>query len=184
MTRLRFPPFIGGLGGIKLVSLPIFLTPMLSLETELRDLAATQALGRKLGEILTPPQVLLLRGDLGAGKTSLTQGIAQGLGVTESVVSPTFALINEYYEGRCPLYHLDLYRLSPAETKALYLEQYWNGADYPPGVVAIEWPDRLTQLPAVYLEIELALFGEGRKISLRWRGAPEEALDLAALGAG
>ncbi|MBJ7901282.1 MAG: tRNA (adenosine(37)-N6)-threonylcarbamoyltransferase complex ATPase subunit type 1 TsaE [Cyanobacteria bacterium RI_101] len=155
---------------------------MFSWETELRDLAATQALGRKLAEILTPPLVLLLKGDLGAGKTSLIQGLAQGLGISEPVVSPTFALINEYYEGRCPLYHLDLYRLSPAETEALYLEQYWDGADYPPGFVAIEWPERLGQPPPVYLEIELAPLGDGRKISLRWSGAPKEAPDLTALG--
>ena len=87
---------------------------------------ATQNLGRQLGKSLPPGSILLLKGDLGAGKTTLVQGIGEGLGITDAIVSPTFTLINEYPEGRVPLYHLDLYRLEPAEVRSLYLEQYWD----------------------------------------------------------
>ncbi|MEY2985506.1 MAG: tRNA threonylcarbamoyladenosine biosynthesis protein TsaE, partial [Cyanobacteriota bacterium] len=77
--------------------------------------AATQAWGKVLGETFLPGSVVLLQGNLGAGKTSLVQGIGLGLGIDEPIVSPTFTLINEYYDGRVPLYHLDLYRLAPEE---------------------------------------------------------------------
>lgn len=65
--------------------------------------------GQKLGETLPPGAVILLRGELGAGKTSLVQGIGLGLGIQEPIVSPTFTLVCEYFQGRVPLYHLDLY---------------------------------------------------------------------------
>ena len=82
---------------------------------------------------LPPDTILLLKGDLGAGKTTLVQGIGigGGLGITDAIVSPTFTLINEYPEGRLPLYHLDLYRLEPAEVRSLYLEKYWEGRNFP-----------------------------------------------------
>ncbi len=121
----------------------------------LADVAATHQFGFELSNILTTGQVLLLVGDLGSGKTSLVQGIAAGLGVTEAITSPTFTLINEYLAGRCPLYHLDLYRLTPKEVAALHLEQYWEGWEVEPGIVAIEWPERLPYRPAEYLQIEL-----------------------------
>lgn len=98
---------------------------------------ATQNLGRQLGKSLPPGTILLLKGDLGAGKTTLVQGIGEGLGITDAIVSPTFTLINEYPEGRIPLYHLDLYRLEPSEVRSLYLEQYWEGREFPLGIVAI-----------------------------------------------
>ncbi|MGK7887483.1 MAG: tRNA (adenosine(37)-N6)-threonylcarbamoyltransferase complex ATPase subunit type 1 TsaE, partial [Crocosphaera sp.] len=79
----------------------------------LANFEATKALGQKLGQNLTEGSVLLLKGDLGAGKTTLVQGIGEGLGITDAIVSPTFTLINEYHQGRLPLYHLDLYRLEP-----------------------------------------------------------------------
>jgi tRNA threonylcarbamoyladenosine biosynthesis protein TsaE len=122
----------------------------------LADVAATQQFGRELSTKLTAGTVLLLIGDLGSGKTSLVQGLAAGLGVTESITSPTFTLINEYLVGSCPLYHLDLYRLTPDEVAALHLEQYWEGWEVEPGIVAIEWPERLPYRPAQYLQIELA----------------------------
>jgi tRNA threonylcarbamoyladenosine biosynthesis protein TsaE len=122
----------------------------------LADVAATQALGQELSTQLSAGTVLLLIGDLGSGKTSLVQGIATGLGITEAVTSPTFTLINEYLAGRCPLYHLDLYRLTTEEVAALHLEQYWSGWEIEPGIVAIEWPERLPTLPHQYLQIELS----------------------------
>jgi tRNA threonylcarbamoyladenosine biosynthesis protein TsaE len=122
----------------------------------LADVAATQEFGRNLSRELAPGKVLLLVGDLGSGKTSLVQGLAAGLDVTEAITSPTFTLINEYLAGRHPLYHLDLYRLTPEEVAALHLEQYWDGWEVEPGIVAIEWPERLPYRPAQYLQIELA----------------------------
>ncbi|AKG20815.1 tRNA (adenosine(37)-N6)-threonylcarbamoyltransferase complex ATPase subunit type 1 TsaE [Calothrix sp. 336/3] len=115
----------------------------------------THLLGNFLGKYLAPGSVLLLQGDLGAGKTTLVQGLAAGLGITDSVVSPTFTLINEYTEGRIPLYHLDLYRLEPPEVAALNLESYWEGVEVDLGIVAIEWSERLPYLPDSYLQIDL-----------------------------
>jgi tRNA threonylcarbamoyladenosine biosynthesis protein TsaE len=121
----------------------------------LADAEATLRLGITLGESLTTGSVILLEGDLGAGKTTLVQGIGKGLGITELVVSPTFTLINEYTEGRLPLYHLDLYRLEPQEVAALNLETYWEGVEVIPGIVAIEWAERMPYKPDSYLSINL-----------------------------
>ena len=97
--------------------------------------------------------MILLEGDLGAGKTTLVQGIGKGLGIIESIVSPTFTLINEYTEGRFPLYHLDLYRLESPEVTGLNLESYWEGIEVTPGIVAIDWAERMPYLPDSYLKI-------------------------------
>ena len=126
----------------------------------LPDAAATQSLGAVLGQVISAGTVLLLNGNLGSGKTTFVQGLGAALGVQEPIVSPTFTLINEYPEARIPLYHFDLYRLQPDEATALYLEDYWNG-DYPAGVVAIEWAERLPYLPPEYLEINLSIAGDG-----------------------
>jgi tRNA threonylcarbamoyladenosine biosynthesis protein TsaE len=132
---------------------------------ELPDREATQALGRSLGKQLSAGSVLLLKGDLGSGKTTLVQGLGFGLGVTE-IDSPTFTLINEYTKGRIPLYHVDLYRLSPAEASALYLETYWEGIETEPGIVAIEWAERLTHLPPEPIELALSYSAQGRQADL------------------
>ncbi|NJM48549.1 MAG: tRNA (adenosine(37)-N6)-threonylcarbamoyltransferase complex ATPase subunit type 1 TsaE, partial [Alkalinema sp. RU_4_3] len=133
----------------------------------LRDAAATRALGLYLGARLTAGSCLLLAGDLGAGKTSLIQGLGLGLGITESIDSPTFTLINEYLDGRLPLYHLDLYRLEPSEVAALYLENYWEAIEVDPGITAIEWPECLAYGPDCFLQVELTHRGEGRGVVLR-----------------
>ena len=121
----------------------------------LKDAIATHQFGVQLGKVLAPGSVLLLEGNLGSGKTTLVQGIGAGLGITESIDSPTFTLVNEYLEGRLPLYHLDLYRLNPAEVVDLYLETYWDGVEVEPGIVAIEWAERLVNKPSSYLSIHL-----------------------------
>ncbi|NER52407.1 MAG: tRNA (adenosine(37)-N6)-threonylcarbamoyltransferase complex ATPase subunit type 1 TsaE [Symploca sp. SIO1A3] len=121
----------------------------------LADAEATEALGISLGESLPAGSVILLEGDLGAGKTTLVQGLGKGLGITEQIVSPTFTLINEYPEGRIPLYHLDLYRLQPPEIETLNPEMYWEGIEIPLGIVAIEWAERLPYKPLSYLKISL-----------------------------
>ncbi|HBE19284.1 MAG TPA: tRNA (adenosine(37)-N6)-threonylcarbamoyltransferase complex ATPase subunit type 1 TsaE [Cyanobacteria bacterium UBA11149] len=116
---------------------------------------ATKSLGIKLGKSLPPGSTILLEGDLGAGKTTLVQGIGEGLGIADPIVSPTFTLINEYPEGRIPLYHLDLYRLKVTEVEELNLETYWEGTENPLGIIAIEWAERLPYLPQTYLNLEL-----------------------------
>jgi tRNA threonylcarbamoyladenosine biosynthesis protein TsaE len=121
----------------------------------LADAKATQMLGVELGKSLTAGSVLLLTGDLGSGKTTLVQGLAQGMGIDDSIVSPTFTIINEYSGARLPLYHLDLYRLTPAEVDDLQLESYWLGLETELGIVAIEWAERLSHLPSDYIQIEL-----------------------------
>jgi tRNA threonylcarbamoyladenosine biosynthesis protein TsaE len=121
---------------------------------------ATLNLGQQLGEKLNEGTIILLKGDLGAGKTTLVQGMGKGLGIFEPIVSPTFTLINEYLEGRIPLYHLDLYRLQPQEIEGLYLENYWQGIETPLGITVIEWPERLCYFPPNYLLIELIHLGE------------------------
>ena len=75
----------------------------------------TQELGRRLGERLGPGAVVAFTGDLGAGKTAFTRGLAQGLGIQERVTSPTFTIVNEYEGGRLPLFHFDMYRLASSE---------------------------------------------------------------------
>jgi tRNA threonylcarbamoyladenosine biosynthesis protein TsaE len=122
---------------------------------KLPDANATQALGVELGDLAIAGSVILLMGELGSGKTTLVQGLAQGIGITDPIVSPTFTIINEYFSGRLPLYHLDLYRLEPAEVDELNLETYWLGIETEPGIIAIEWAERLAYLPPEYLRVEL-----------------------------
>jgi len=122
---------------------------------QLVDANATHELGIDLGKSLTEGSVLLLTGELGSGKTTLVQGLAQGMKIVDSIVSPTFTIINEYFSGRLPLYHLDLYRLTSAEVDDLQLESYWLGLETELGIVAIEWAERLSHLPASYLQLEL-----------------------------
>jgi tRNA threonylcarbamoyladenosine biosynthesis protein TsaE len=100
----------------------------------------TAAVGRRLARSLTPGSVVLLSGDLGAGKTAFVRGMAEGLGIDPAEVSsPTFTLVQEYRGGRLPLYHVDLYRLHSVEVGDIGLED----EAMEQGVVAIEWPDRL-----------------------------------------
>jgi tRNA threonylcarbamoyladenosine biosynthesis protein TsaE len=127
----------------------------------LPDRAATQRLGNYLGQHLPAGTVLLLAGDLGSGKTTLVQGLGLGLGTTESVDSPTFTLVNEYLDGRVPLYHLDLYRLDPSEVEALHPELFWDPGETQLGIVAIEWAERLPTPPADFLRIELGHRADG-----------------------
>src|ERR1700704_7120789 len=100
---------------------------------------ATQAVARQIAADLRPGDVLLLSGDLGAGKTTFVRGLAEGLGIDpEEVSSPTFTLVHEYRGGRLTLYHPDLYRLDTAATDDLGLEEL--GVE--DGLLAIQWPDR------------------------------------------
>ena len=136
------------------------------MKTLLPDFEATRKFGVALGRSLPGGTVILLQGDLGAGKTTLVQGIAEGLGISDSVESPTFTLINEYFAGRVPLYHLDLYRLEPEEAEALHLESYWDGLERDLGIVAIEWAQRLLYKPENCWQISLSYLDNGRQIEL------------------
>lgn len=134
----------------------------------------TQEMGRSLGAALSGGEVVYLVGGLGAGKTCLTQGIAWGVGVKEYVRSPTFVLVGQY-QGRLPLYHIDLYRLeSAAETLDLGLEEYFAGR----GVSVVEWADRAPEgLAPEHLWIEISVLGpERRRLRIVPAGTRYEAL--------
>jgi tRNA threonylcarbamoyladenosine biosynthesis protein TsaE len=144
---------------------------MTDAEIVLPNATATQVFGDYLGRSLPAGTVLLLQGDLGSGKTTLVQGIGAGLGITDTILSPTFTLVSEYFEGRIPLYHLDLYRLDPAEADQLNVESYWDGIETPLGIVAIEWAERLNTPPDHYLTIQLAIApANGRHLHMTAKG--------------
>jgi tRNA threonylcarbamoyladenosine biosynthesis protein TsaE len=109
-----------------------------------RSEADTRALGTRLGQLLHGGDLIGLSGELGTGKTCLVRGVAEGLGIAaRKVRSPTFTLVNEYSGGRLPLYHVDLYRLTPSDMDRLALREYLYG----PGICIIEWFERLGELP-------------------------------------
>jgi tRNA threonylcarbamoyladenosine biosynthesis protein TsaE len=127
----------------------------------------TAAAGEQLASRLGAGDVVLLYGDLGAGKTAFVRGLARGLGASESEVSsPTFTLIQQY-AGRVRLYHVDLYRLEPKEVEELGLEELVS-AD---GIVAIEWAERWHGRPDDAIEVRLEHAGEDeRRIAVRKQG--------------
>ena len=137
----------------------------------LADSSETSRLGYLLGKHLPRGSVILLSGNLGAGKTTLVQGMGKGLNIEESIVSPTFTLINEYTDGRLPLYHLDLYRLEPNQVDSIYPEMYWEGLEVDPGITAIEWCQRLVIKPPSYLKIDLLTKGSHREARIQQVGA-------------
>lgn len=99
--------------------------------------------GRKLAEKLAPGAVIALIGDLGTGKTTLTKSIAKGLGINEMITSPTFTIVQEYHDGRLPLYHFDVYRICDVEEMyELGYEEYFFGQ----GVCIVEWADLILDL--------------------------------------
>jgi tRNA threonylcarbamoyladenosine biosynthesis protein TsaE len=129
---------------------------------ELSTLQRTESLGTVLGKIAEPGDIITLAGSLGAGKTALTQFIGRGLGIDPRIyiTSPTFSLLHEY-QGRIPLYHMDLYRLgSEEEIESLGFPEYFYGH----GLTVIEWPERLGSLmPAERLHVELVISGENSR---------------------
>ena len=110
----------------------------------------TMAIGEKLAPYLQPPDLVLLDGALGTGQTTITKGLAKGLGITKLIKSPTFTIIREYQDGRIPLYHMDVYRLEEGGGDDLGLEEYFNGD----GVNVVEWSKFVAdELPDKYLRI-------------------------------
>jgi tRNA threonylcarbamoyladenosine biosynthesis protein TsaE len=140
------------------------------------DLRATEAFGRRLGELLFPGAVIALVGQLGAGKTHLTRAIAEGLGVKNPALvnSPTFVLIQEY-PARLPIYHFDAYRLSgPREFTELGVDEYFRGD----GVSIVEWADKVeVTLPQEHLRIEIEIIDQNqRRFEIRAVGERYESL--------
>ena len=136
---------------------------------------ATRAFGERLGAVLRAGDVVLLRGELGAGKTRLAQGIGRGLGVTGPIASPTFVLVNEH-RGRERFYHADLYRIA----KSAELDELGLREEAERGVLAVEWPERADGLlPDATLTIELAPVSEGERL-LRLRAGDERGREVLA----
>lgn len=131
------------------------------MERQTSSAAETIAFGRALAERLGPGTVVAFYGDLGSGKTTMIKGVAAGLGVSETVRSPSFVIVTEY-QGRLPVYHIDLYRLDdPAALEGIGLEEYLLGD----GVCLVEWAERAEKLlPADTIQVRLAVTGGGRTI--------------------
>lgn len=150
------------------------------LTTATRNASGTERIGRRIGKVLRPNDVVLLDGTLGAGKTCLAQGILRGLGVGKDarLTSPTFSLINEH-RGRVPLYHMDLYRLvEESELDELGFDEYLQAG----GVAIIEWAERFPhRMPENALSIRLVSLGDTeREITLQTRDpALRQALDAS-----
>ena len=113
----------------------------------------TEKIGAALAKILKPGTVIAYRGDLGAGKTAFTRGLAKGLGSKEMVTSPTYTIVNEYLDGRLPLFHFDMYRLASAED---LWDIGWEDYLDRNGVCAVEWSENVTEAleSPVYVTIE------------------------------
>ena len=135
--------------------------------------AETEKIGSALGKILQPGTILAYRGDLGAGKTAFTRGLARGLGCTDMVTSPTYTLVNEYLGGRIPLFHFDMYRLrSSDDLWDIGWEDYLDRG----GICAVEWSENVDDAmeDAIYITIEKT-GEESRRITI------EGGIDLADL---
>lgn len=133
----------------------------------------TRAFGSLLANRLLAGDVLLLTGDLGAGKSELTRGIAKGLGVTETVTSPTFTILNVYESGKTPLYHFDWYRLQDSdELYDMGMDEYLGGD----GIAVVEWPERCEDaIPEKNLLIRIHTINENtREITLQPQGGFRE----------
>lgn len=119
----------------------------------------TEALGKRLAVHLKPSDVITLEGDLGAGKTTFTKGLAKGLGIKRNVNSPTFTIVKQY-KGSIPLYHMDVYRLEDSD-EDIGFEEYFHGD----GVAVIEWAQFIEEyLPDERLEITITSIGENERI--------------------
>ena len=126
--------------------------------------AQTEAVGAALAAVLTPGTVLAFTGDLGAGKTAFTRGLAKGLGAAERVTSPTYTVVNEYLSGRLPLFHFDMYRLPDAD--ALW-DIGWEDYLDRGGVCAVEWSENVAEAMTDAVQIRLEKLGEStRRITI------------------
>ena len=133
----------------------------------------TEAVGRALAAVLHPGAVLAYRGDLGAGKTAFTRGLARGLGVSDPVTSPTYTIVNEYLSGRMPLFHFDMYRLHSADD---LFDIGWDDYLERGGVCAVEWSENVWEAMEDAIVVTIEKTGDdSRKITI------EGGADLADL---
>ena len=114
--------------------------------------AGTEALGEAMGHTLSPGAVIAYTGDLGAGKTAFTRGLARGLGIRARVTSPTFTIVNEYEGGRLPLFHFDMYRLGSADE---LFDIGWEDYLARGGVCAVEWSEHVSEALGDCLRVDI-----------------------------
>jgi tRNA threonylcarbamoyladenosine biosynthesis protein TsaE len=137
--------------------------------------AETEALGAALGALLTPGSIVAYRGDLGAGKTAFTRGLAQGLGCREQVTSPTYTIVNEYLSGRIPLFHFDMYRLRCADD---LFDIGWDDYLERGGVCAVEWSENVAEAMEDAIIVDIAKTGDDTRLITITGGAFLAALSL------
>ena len=130
--------------------------------------AQTEAVGEALGQVLLPGTVLAYRGDLGAGKTAFTRGLARGLGAAEPVTSPTYTIVNAYLSGRIPLFHFDMYRLKNSDD---LFDIGWDDYLERGGVCAVEWSENVADAMENAIFVTIEKTGEGtRRITVEGGG--------------
>ena len=120
----------------------------------------TEALGEKLAKILTPGTILAYRGDLGAGKTAFTRGLARGLDCREQVTSPTYTIVNEYLGGKLPLFHFDMYRLHSSDD---LFDIGWDDYLERGGICAVEWSENVAEAMEDPITVTIEKSGENRR---------------------
>ena len=126
--------------------------------------AETEAVGAALAKVLPAGTILAYRGDLGAGKTAFTRGLARGLGCTDLVTSPTYTIVNEYLSGRCPLFHFDMYRLASSDD---LWDIGWEDYLERNGVCAVEWSENVEDAMEDAISVTIEKLGEdARRITL------------------
>ena len=124
----------------------------------------TERVGAALGAVLAPGSILAYEGDLGAGKTAFTRGLARGLGATEQVTSPTYTIVNEYLSGRMPLFHFDMYRLASADD---LWDIGWEDYLERGGVCAVEWSENVAEAMENAITVRIEKLGEDtRRITI------------------
>lgn len=147
----------------------IYMTSRITLNNE----TETRRFGLDLGREVKPGDVLALTGDLGVGKTTLTKAIAEGLGITDMITSPTFTIVKEYRSGRLPLYHFDVYRIGdPDEMYELGYEEYFYGD----GVCVVEWADIIEDfLPENAIRIHISYSDDEKAREVRIEKGEEDS---------
>ncbi|AYE37757.1 tRNA (adenosine(37)-N6)-threonylcarbamoyltransferase complex ATPase subunit type 1 TsaE [Companilactobacillus zhachilii] len=141
---------------------------MLEYQLKTDSYEKTEQLGEKIADLLQAGDVVVLNGDLGVGKTTLTRGLARGLGIKRNVKSPTFTLIREYKDGRVPLYHMDAYRLESSPDEDLGFDEYFNGD----GITIVEWPQFIKdEIPADHISINITRLSDTeREVTFKLHG--------------
>ena len=135
----------------------------------------TEALGEKLGKCLGGGEILAYRGDLGAGKTAFTRGLARGLGICDRVTSPTYTIVNEYEGGRLPLFHFDMYRLDSADD---LFDIGWEDYLLRGGVCAVEWSENVPEAMEDAITVEIRKLSEEERQIIIEGGRDDADLSL------